>query len=157
MILTLSSYDSSSMKWNMANKIKELSEPGMYQVVLRDDERIACFMSLLSCKEANLKRKLIPVAYIYEFHVLPECQGKGLGAWMMSILKRIHEVPEFSACQKLMLTCQRGNTKALAFYQKHGFVPDEICPSRCLSKTEAIQTGYYILSQSIKNITTRQA
>lgn len=139
------------MVWNTKAKIKDLSQHGMHHIVIRTDDtkKIVCFVSLLACQEMNMRRKLEPVMYIYELHVLPEYQGLGLGKWMLSsLIPAVYRLLDpFKSCIKFMLTCQTANSKALQFYYKYGFTPDEICPSRCLSKTEASQLGYQILSK----------
>lgn len=143
------------MKWSRKDKIKDLCEPGMHHIIFRSNGNICCFLSVLSCKEANLKRRLQPVLYIYELHVLPKYQRSGLGAWLINqiIFKYLASQPAFQGCKKVMLTCHTTNEKAMAFYLKHGFDPDEICPSRCLSKTEATRIGYRILSRPLNTLT----
>lgn len=139
------------MKWSRKDKIKDLSEPGMHHLIFRKDGQICCFLSVLACKEANLRRRLIPVLYIYELHVLPAYQRHGLGAWLLNciITRHLTAISVFSECVRVMLTCHTANERAMAFYLKHGFQPDEVCPSQCLSKTEAARTGYKILSKPI--------
>lgn len=146
------SYKKSAMPWNTKSKIKELSQPGMHHFVVRLDTKLVCFVSVLACKEMNMARTLEPVLYIYELHVLPEYQGLGLGKWILSSLVPSvqHSLDAFKSSVKVMLTCQTANSKALEFYLRSGFTPDEICPSRCLSRTEFSQLGYKILSRPIK-------
>jgi len=134
--------------------VKELSEPGMHHIVGLQNGHICCFASVLSCTEPDLNRKLIPVLYIYELHVLPSFQKLGLGKWLLEevIGLRMTNWEGFTRCRRIMLTCQTANISALSFYTKHGFQPDQICPSRCLSKSEAAQIGYQILSKIIERL-----
>lgn len=139
------------MKWNSRKKTKELSEPGMHHFVLQDGDAIVSFFSILSCHEPNLRNIPIPTLYIYEFHVGEGYQRKGLGRWQLSVIEQLMALPQFRQCRKIMLTCHTENKDAMTFYQKHGFTPDEICPSRCCSAEEAERTGYYIMSKTVSS------
>ncbi len=147
------SYECSVMKWSTRGKIQELSTEGMYHIIAKRNDRIACFSSVLSCKEEDLAGIPVPVMYIYELHVLPEFQRLGLGAWLLDhvLVDLASKKPSsFRDCTKMMLTVQTSNTVALSFYKKHDFAPDEICPSQCLTSEETKRLGYMIMSRPIR-------
>lgn len=139
------------MKWKTSDKIKELSQPGMHHITVRSlhDRSLVAFASILECSEPDLDERPIPVLYVYEFHVLPIYQGQGVGRWLID--RVIDGILERSAknCQKLMLTVQIANTKAVKFYAKLGFTADPICPTVCLPQEESKDLGYMIFSRPL--------
>ncbi|KAL5212183.1 hypothetical protein ABZP36_023030 [Zizania latifolia] len=69
----------------------------------------------------------LPVVYVYELQMEPSVQGKGLGKFLMELIELI-------ACksqmQAVMLTVQKANKFALAFYRKLRYVISSTSPSR---------------------------
>lgn len=138
------------MEWDPVGKIEELRQTGMTHLVVREGSKIVCFASVLACTEDDLDDNPRPVIYIYEFHVCPEFQKQGVGTWFLQqVLLKLPLEPEFRHCTQFMLTVQTGNEAACSFYRKHGFRPDEVCPSQCLEPEEASELGYLILSKPV--------
>uniref|UniRef100_A0A914UNG9 N-alpha-acetyltransferase 40 n=1 Tax=Plectus sambesii TaxID=2011161 RepID=A0A914UNG9_9BILA len=77
--------------------------------------------------------------YCYEIQVVPECQAKGIGSILMSILDTIGRK---AGMDKLMATVFAYNEKSLGFFHKIGFTTDETCP------TEEEGLDYLLLSKS---------
>merc|ERR1712146_368873 len=80
------------------------------------------------------------VLYLYEIQLSSKCRGKGLGNYMISVLKTIGRD---MSMKKLKLTCFHSNIGALSFYtNKVGFSIDETSPSNF----EGSNADYEILS-----------
>lgn len=62
-------------------------------------------------------------SYICDFVIAQECQGKGLGTWMLELLMA-H--PSLARTNQLLIT-----KDAMAFYEQHGFAPHPyVCMKR---------------------------
>ena len=66
--------------------------------------------------------------FLAALFVAPAAQGRGLGSRLLRIAGRMH--PELS------LTVYKENSRAVAFYEKHGF---RICGERVEAKTGAVE------------------
>ncbi|KAJ1281226.1 hypothetical protein BS78_04G291200 [Paspalum vaginatum] len=69
----------------------------------------------------------LPVVYVYELQMEPSAQGKGLGKFMMQLIEQIACKNKMGA---VMLTVQKANTEAMAFYTKLRYVISSTSPSR---------------------------
>ncbi|XP_021314524.1 N-alpha-acetyltransferase 40 isoform X1 [Sorghum bicolor] len=69
----------------------------------------------------------LPVLYVYELQMEPSAQGKGLGKFMMQLIEQIACKNQMGA---VMLTVQKANTQAIAFYTKLRYVISSTSPSR---------------------------
>ncbi|MDP1671625.1 MAG: GNAT family N-acetyltransferase [Burkholderiales bacterium] len=93
---------------------EELAQTGVWWFVLRMDGEIVAYMTLQKEGDAALK--------IDKLYVRPDLQRRGCGGRLIAqaeILAR-HE-----GCRELVLAVNRGNTKAIAAYRKHGFAVRE--------------------------------
>lgn len=138
------------MVWDMREKTAEMSQAGMHHLVVKKGRDLVCFASYLETEELDASQQAYPVLYIYEFHVLPAYQRRGVGSWLMesALLPALAEANIRG--KPMMLTVQSANTAAVAFYRKHGFAPDRVhCPS--LHGSSALgRCGYYIMSRPIE-------
>ncbi|KAF2947186.1 hypothetical protein DAI22_02g349700 [Oryza sativa Japonica Group] len=57
----------------------------------------------------------VPVVYVYELQMVPSAQGKGLGKFLMELIELIACKSQMGA---VMLTVQKANNLAMAFYKK---------------------------------------
>ncbi|KAK8858683.1 hypothetical protein IAR55_002912 [Kwoniella newhampshirensis] len=121
------------------------------------------FSSFRFDTEETLTPRDAEVIYCYELQLAPSVRGQGSGKLLITHLEQIGRGRELD---KVMLTCLKSNTTALAFYTKHGYVPDEIDPTRMAEEEEwsdddeasqgvdggdeARQVDYVILSKSLK-------
>ncbi|KAI8923003.1 hypothetical protein BC831DRAFT_473402 [Entophlyctis helioformis] len=87
----------------------------------------------------------IPVAYIYELHVIPASQRRGLGAMLV---RAVEALAARYRMRKLMLTVLKSSTATLAFYARLGFDVDETSPCRHVSAKRASRISYQILSKT---------
>jgi len=67
------------------------------------------------------------VVYCYELQLDVAVRGMGLGKMLMNELEAIGSR---RSMDKAMLTCLKNNVDALAFYNRQGYTPDEIDPTR---------------------------
>ncbi|XP_051193112.1 uncharacterized protein [Lolium perenne] len=69
----------------------------------------------------------VPVVYVYELQLESTAQGKGLGKFLMQLIELIARKSQMGA---VMLTVQKSNTEAMAFYNKLRYVISSTSPSR---------------------------
>ncbi|TVU28705.1 hypothetical protein EJB05_20256 [Eragrostis curvula] len=83
----------------------------------------------------------LPVVYVYELQMEPSAQGKGLGKFLMQLIEQI-------ACKNqmgvVMLTVQKANSLAMAFYTKLRYVISSTSPSR-VDPQIGLEKSYEIL------------
>jgi GNAT superfamily N-acetyltransferase len=73
----------------------------------------------------------------------------GLGKHLMTLLEEVAK--RMPATQKTMLTVFRSNVRALAFYEKIGYVTDEYSPPvRVLRDGRVVEGGYVILKKMLE-------
>ena len=65
-------------------------------------------------------------AYVVEFHVCDSAQRRGVGSALLAQLERL-AAQRGASC--LRLTCERKNTRAVAFYKARGFRTDPDSPA----------------------------
>ncbi|KAG8072584.1 hypothetical protein GUJ93_ZPchr0006g42069 [Zizania palustris] len=89
----------------------------------------------------------LPVVYVYELQLEPSVQGKGLGKFLMELIELI-------ACkshmQAVMLTVQKANKFALAFYRNLRYVISSTSPSRVNPLIE-LGKNYEILCKTFES------
>lgn len=131
------------MKWDRDAKRREVVQSGMkYLVACPNDTVPAAFLNYKLTSEEDLRGQKFAVAYCYELQVDALHQGQRLGSLLLAELER--RVKKQMKRPLVMLTCFKANQRALAFYQRHGYAPDPISPSRCNPKGRC---DYEILSK----------
>ena len=137
-------YEHAEMKWSTSKKWKEMNLPDMkYIIIVTPEDDIAGFVSFMVTYEDGYE-----VVYIYEIHLVPEWQGKGLGRNMTHIVEAF---AQNVAVSKVMLTVFRANTRAVDWYAKLGYQEDEFSPGpRKLRNGTVKEPSYIILSKQVK-------
>lgn len=137
-------YAASSQGWKPRSKRKEMREPDLRYILVKDPDARVCgytsFMPTLEEGEA--------VIYCYEIHLKPDLRSTGLAGLMMSFLETI--ASNISVVHKVMLTVFTSNTRALSFYQRCGFEVDDISPKpRKLRNGVVKEPDYAIMSKCV--------
>ncbi|PUZ77864.1 hypothetical protein GQ55_1G406800 [Panicum hallii var. hallii] len=86
----------------------------------------------------------LPVVYVYELQMEPSAQGKGLGKFMMQLVEQIACKNQMGA---VMLTVQKANTQAMAFYTKLRYVISSTSPSQ-VDPQIGLEKSYEILCKT---------
>ncbi|KAK8165116.1 acyl-CoA N-acyltransferase [Phyllosticta citrichinensis] len=168
---SLADYKASERGWNPKQKLAEMKEDNMQYLLVRkrldfsvhsdnppkitsqesiseshrqfsEDDEFAGFVSFMFTIEDDH-----PVVYIYEIHLDDSHRGCGLGGHLMNAVERCAIEGKVD---KVMLTCFRKNTTALAFYTKLGFGEDEFSPPpKRLRGGKIKYPSYMIMSKSL--------
>lgn len=135
-------YEGSSRGWDPPAKRKEMRDPDLRYVLVRDESsRIRGFTSLMPCLEEGQ-----PVVYCYEIHLKPELRGTGLSRLLIRMLEAV--AAEVGIIEKVMLTVFTCNERAMKFYRGCGFERDNISPQpRTLRGGKVKMPDYEILSK----------
>jgi GNAT superfamily N-acetyltransferase len=72
------------------------------------------------------KKTRIPVLYLYELQIAASSRGTGLGSRLIAMAESIAK--EFGM-DKVTLTVEKANTRAISFYKKRGYDHDSTCPT----------------------------
>jgi len=123
-------YVNSSWGWNENEKNKELFNPSSRFLLLTtsnnpEDINIVAFC-MYRFEWDDEEEPEHPVVYCYEVQVDQSYQKKGLGAFLMSLLK---EISEKMKMWKILLTCFKANVAAITFYKRLGYDIDSNSPS----------------------------
>ncbi|ORX55249.1 acyl-CoA N-acyltransferase [Piromyces finnis] len=141
-------YQAANIGWNQKKKIKEMKEKDAhYLVVTTDNKEIVGFLYFQFSTEMDMKDVEYPVFYIMEIQLVKKVRNLGIGKKLMDIGEQWSKLHKF---QRLMLTVFLKNKDAYRFYEKLGFVPDEISPSQCLDPEEAKEYDYEIMSKMVE-------
>uniref|UniRef100_A0A0D9VLM2 N-alpha-acetyltransferase 40 n=1 Tax=Leersia perrieri TaxID=77586 RepID=A0A0D9VLM2_9ORYZ len=89
----------------------------------------------------------VPVVYVYELQVEPSAQGKGLGKFLMELIELIACKSQMGA---VMLTVQKANNLAMAFYMKLRYVISSTSPSR-VDPLIGLEKNYKILCKTFES------
>ncbi|KAK7525463.1 GNAT family acetyltransferase Nat4 [Phyllosticta citriasiana] len=169
---SLEDYETSERGWNPKQKLAEMQEDNMQYLLVRkrmndsnpsddhlktssedsktechrqfhEDNELAGFVSFMFTIEDDY-----PVVYIYEIHLGDSHRGCGLGRHLMNTVERCAKE---GMVDKVMLTCFRKNSTALAFYTKLGFGEDEFSPTpKRLRGGKIKYPSYMIMSKSLR-------
>ena len=137
-------YRKSEMGWSPGKKRKEMQLPDLKYMVLQSsqDLHVQGFISFMVTYEDGHE-----VLYVYEFHLTPQLQGKGLGRKLMEVAE---QVGRNVGLEKVMLTVFRSNTAAVGMYAKLGYSVDEYSPQPKILRNGAIkESSYVILSKRL--------
>jgi ribosomal protein S18 acetylase RimI-like enzyme len=136
-------YRHSETKWSVAKKRKEMKLPDMKYIVLTTTEVVG-FISFMITYEDGYE-----VAYIYEIHLQPKCQGKGMGKKLVEVVEVIGRKVGVT---KAMLTVFTSNRRALDWYGHLGYREDEFSPGpRRLRNGTVKEATYKILSKPLSS------
>nr|XP_045086004.1 N-alpha-acetyltransferase 40 isoform X3 [Aegilops tauschii subsp. strangulata] len=89
----------------------------------------------------------VPVLYVYELQLESSVQGKGLGKFLMQLIELIACKSQMGA---VMLTVQKSNTDAMAFYNNLGYVISSTSPSQ-VDPLIGIHRSYEILCKTFES------
>lgn len=131
--------------WKPAEKQTELKHPDARYLIVHaaDGSTVAYVHFRFEVEDA------IPILYIYEVQLVPGVQRKGLGVFLMTLLKLVAKKSQLEA---IMLTVLDANTSALKLYTKLGYKPHATSPSQADPVGHLEEpTGYEILSLPLGN------
>ncbi|EKC98167.1 hypothetical protein A1Q2_07499 [Trichosporon asahii var. asahii CBS 8904] len=113
----------------------------------QDHGELLGFASFRFDTEETMSPQDAEVVYCYELQLSPCARGLGLARRLMDALEGIGRRRGMA---KSMLTCLVANTSALGFYERQGYTPDEIDPTRCAEEEgEEAEYTYRILSKEL--------
>ena len=143
-------YKASSLGWSARRKREEMRDGDMKYLLLTTSDgvnyspryRVDGFLSFMFTKEDE-----VPVVYVYEVHLRPSLQGRGVGAKLMEMVEGIGRE---AGVEKTMLTVFARNEGGRRWYARMGYAVDEASPSpRRLRGGRTKEPDYYILSKSL--------
>ncbi|KAF9056235.1 acyl-CoA N-acyltransferase [Panaeolus papilionaceus] len=146
-------YVNSSFGWDPLAKRRELFDPLSRFILIYSESNAKLVAFVMFRFEMEEEENII---YCYDIQVDSSLQGSGLGNKLLEELSTLCKVYNM---RKVMLTVLHANTRALAFYQKIGFVIDSTSPGYITGKeTERFadmedlmenKADYDIMSRSI--------
>lgn len=89
----------------------------------------------------------VPVVYVYELQLDPSFHGKGLGKFLMQLIELIASKSQMGA---VVLTVEKSNTAAMAFYNNLRYVISSTSPSR-VDPLIGISKSYEILCKTFES------
>jgi N-alpha-acetyltransferase 40 len=105
-------------KWDDEKKNSELRNSKNIFVLLTDPSGALIGF----CVFRFLVDNTVPVVYVWELQLEAAAQGKGWGRVLMTAVESF--MKEKTGVRKVMLTVLVGNTAAVAFYRKLGYIPE---------------------------------
>ncbi|KAJ4393717.1 hypothetical protein N0V93_002932 [Gnomoniopsis smithogilvyi] len=138
-------YAASSRGWNPTFKRKEMREPDLRYILVKDLAGQVCgYLSLMPTMEEGEA-----VVYCYEIHLKPELRGTGLAGLLMGFLDIVAR--NIEVMEKVMLTVFTCNTRAVKFYQRCGFEVDDMSPKRRKLRNGIVkEPDYVIMSKRVE-------
>ncbi|KAF1817018.1 acyl-CoA N-acyltransferase, partial [Eremomyces bilateralis CBS 781.70] len=123
-------YKTSVFGWRPRAKRAEMRKNGMRYLLVRpeslDSTDAIAFLSFLPVEEQSPQTTAPFIAlYVYEVHVDPSCQSKGLGKRLMRVAEGI---AARIGARKVMLTVFEENEGGRRFYDREGYAVDEVSP-----------------------------
>lgn len=144
-------YRNSEAGWSRTKKRKEMRLPDLRYLLLQEHKvgpsspELAGFVSFMITYEDGHE-----VIYVYEIHLRPDCQGKGLGRTLMTVVATIGSNIGLT---KAMLTVFKANKSASDWYAKLGYSIDEFSPpARRLRGGVMKEPTYLILSKALQYV-----
>lgn len=142
-------YRNSESGWSRTNKRREMKLPNMRYILLFNESgggalpALVGFVSFMVTYEDGYE-----VVYIYEIHLNPAWQGKGLGKLLLGMVETIGANV---GVVKTMLTVFKSNERAATWYHKSGYSTDEFSPpARRLRNGVVKEPTYVILSKPLQ-------
>lgn len=102
-------YEQSHGGYDPQDKRRELFDDQARYLLVHSSERLLAFAHFRFDMDYGSR-----VVYLYELQVDKQCQGQGLGQWMMEQLKCICRETQMA---KIVLTVHKANGKAIDFYR----------------------------------------
>lgn len=134
-------YNQCSWGWSESAKKKELKEKNALFLIIKekDSGKLIGFTHFRFDWDYDQPKGVV---YCYELQIEEKYQGKGIGSFLMELLRLLAVYYKFP---KVILTCLKHNKQAIKFYQeKHKFIIDSASPSK-FNKNEC----YEILSLKV--------
>jgi len=99
------------------DKLKQtlFTQPPLAQVLLAQVDDVAVGFALFSYAYSSFLAQ--PTLWVGDLYVQPLMRGKGIGT---ALLQRLAQIAQEADCGRLEWTVADCNTRAIAFYQKHG-------------------------------------
>ncbi|MES1022085.1 GNAT family N-acetyltransferase [Gloeocapsa sp. BRSZ] len=91
------------------------AQPPLAQVLLAQINNVAVGFALFSYTYSSFLAQ--PTLWVSDLYVQPLMRGKGIGT---ALLQRLAQIAEEANCGRLEWTVADCNTRAIAFYKKHG-------------------------------------
>jgi N-alpha-acetyltransferase 40 len=142
-------YHASETGWSRTKKRREMKLPDLRYILLSDpsdtpkDPKIVGFVSFMVTYEDGYE-----VIYIYEIHLSPPLQGKGVGR---HLLRAVETIGANVGVEKIMLTVFKANERAANWYRKSGYAVDDFSPpARRLRNGVVKEPTYVILSKPLR-------
>lgn len=88
-----------------------------------------------------------PVVYCYEIHLKEVLRHTGVAKVLMGMLETV--ATNIQGVEKVMLTVFKRNKRALRFYEKFGFVKDDLSPETRRLRGRIMEPDYVILSKTV--------
>jgi ribosomal protein S18 acetylase RimI-like enzyme len=107
--------------WDDAKTHADLTQTGSCITQAQDAQGLAGFAQY--CLEPDHPQQGAPTGkmiYLYHLHIRPDLRARGLGS---DLLQEVRAFARDTQSARIVLTCQRLNTPARAFYARHGFRP----------------------------------
>ncbi|KAI9219294.1 acyl-CoA N-acyltransferase [Blastocladiella britannica] len=132
--------------WDRDEKRAELLDPQMRFLVLVDHLESVCgaLIFQFSTEEDADGDWENPIGYCYEIQVRSDCQGLGMGKFMV---QWVADICHGAQMKQLLLTVFKINEQAIKFYLKQGFRIDGTSPSNFEDEDgNPLDVNYEILS-----------
>ena len=113
--------------WNRSRTARDMGHPSSrFLICLRGSTELLGFVCLrFDNKDLQNEEDRPWGTYIYELQVKETARNSGLGSVLLDTIVSISQLVNANCVR---LTCFKENTKALRFYQRHGFEVDEELP-----------------------------
>jgi len=151
-------YEASSWGWHPTRKRKEMLEPEMKYLFIRNrgsgptieqgkngdvDISMEGFVSFMLTHDSS---PVVPVIYLYEIHLTESFRGIRLGQHMMAL---VESIARKAGVSKVMLTCFLHNEKAHGFYKSLGYMKDVSSPEDRKTRNKVVKVDYEIMGKDV--------
>lgn len=143
-------YRNSEMRWSASRKKKEMVLLDLKYFIIavlkgNDDIEVGGFISYMITYEDGHE-----VVYVYEIHLAPEYQRKGIGRKLMGY---VEQIGINVGVKKMMLTVFRSNQGAISMYEALGYGVDKYSPQPKILRNGTLkENSYVILSKSLEGV-----
>lgn len=106
-------YRASTKGWSRKEKEREMRDPRMRYLLLRDSSGLLGFIEFMLDREYTSE-----VVYCYEIHIREDARGQGHGAKLMKLME---DIGRAVGVEKAMLTVFTSNGAAIRLYERIGY------------------------------------